>query len=31
MHEGFWYSIDTKRDKENLESIIKNNKIPWEN
>ena len=31
LHEGFWYSIDTKRDKENLESIIKNNKIPWEN
>ena len=29
-HEGFWYSIDTKRDKENLEFIIKNNKIPWE-
>ncbi len=30
-HEGFWYSIDTKRDKENLEAIIKNNKIPWKN
>ena len=31
MHKGFWYSIDTKRDKENLESISKKNKIPWEN
>jgi len=28
-HKGFWYSIDTKRDKENLESLIKNKKIPW--
>ena len=25
-HKGFWYSIDTKRDKENLESLIKNKK-----
>ena len=30
-HKDFWYSIDTKRDKENLESLIKNKKIPWEN
>ena len=29
-HKGFWYSIDTKRDKENLEVILKNKKIPWE-
>ncbi len=28
-HKGFWYSIDTKRDKENLEAIIKNKTIPW--
>lgn len=28
-HKGFWYSIDTKRDKENLETLIKNKKIPW--
>ena len=30
-HKGFWYSIDTKRDKENLESLIKNKKkkLPW--
>ncbi len=30
-HQGFWYSIDTKRDKENLEAIIKDDKNPWEN
>ena len=28
-HRGFWYSIDTKRDKENLEILIKNKKTPW--
>ena len=28
-HNGFWYSIDTKRDKENLEILIKNKKLPW--
>ena len=30
-HKEFWYSIDTKRDKENLEILIKNKKIPWSN
>lgn len=30
-HKGFWYSIDTKRDKENLQVLIKNKKNPWEN
>ena len=30
-HKKFWYSIDTKRDKENLEILIKNKKIPWSN
>lgn len=30
-HNGFWYSIDTKRDKENLQVLIKNKKNPWEN
>ena len=30
-HKSFWYSIDTKRDKENLEILIKNKKIPWNN
>ena len=29
-HKGFWYSIDTVRDKKYLESLIKNNKLPWE-
>lgn len=29
-HKGFWYSIDTKRDKENLEVLLKDKKIPWE-
>ena len=29
-HKNFWYSIDTKRDKENLEALAKNKKIPWE-
>ena len=28
-HKKFWYSIDTKRDKENLEALLKNKKIPW--
>lgn len=30
-HKKFWYSIDTKRDKENLEILIKNKKTPWSN
>ena len=29
-HKGFWYSIDTVRDKKYLESLIKTNKLPWE-
>ena len=29
-HKGFWYSIDTKRDKENLEVLLNDKKIPWE-
>ena len=29
-HKGFWYSIDTLRDKKYLESLIKTNKLPWE-
>jgi len=29
-HEGFWHSIDTKRDKEQIEDIVKKTKIlPW--
>ena len=27
LHDGFWHCIDTKRDKDNLEEIIKNNKV----
>lgn len=26
LHDGFWHCIDTKRDKDNLEEIIKKNK-----
>ena len=26
LHDGFWHCIHTKRDKDNLEEIIKNNK-----
>ena len=26
LHDGFWHCIDTKRDKDNLEQIIKKNK-----
>ena len=29
-HNGFWHSIDTKRDKEQIEYIVKKSKIlPW--
>ena len=29
-HHGFWHSIDTKRDKEQIEDIVKKTKIlPW--
>ena len=29
LHNGFWHCIDTKRDKESLEEIIKSKKIKW--
>ena len=29
LHDGFWHCIDTKRDKESLEEIIKSQKITW--
>ena len=29
LHKGFWHCIDTKRDKDNLEEIIKSKKIIW--
>ena len=28
-HEGFWQCMDTKRDKDNLEKLIIENKAPW--
>lgn len=27
LHDGFWHCIDTKRDKDNLEEIIKSGKV----
>ena len=30
-HYGFWQCMDTLRDKENLNKIIKSGKIPWKN
>ncbi len=29
LHEGFWHCIDTKRDKDNLEELIKKDKKIW--
>ena len=29
LHNGFWHCIDTKRDKDNLEEIIKSDKKIW--
>ena len=29
LHDGFWHCIDTKRDKDNLEEIIKSDKKRW--
>ena len=28
-HEGFWYSMDTLRDKNHLENLWNSKKIPW--
>ena len=28
-HDGFWQCMDTKRDKDQLESLAKKNKVPW--
>ena len=30
-HYGFWQCMDTLRDKELLNKIIKSGKIPWKN
>ena len=29
MHEGFWQSMDTLRDKIYLEKLWENGKAPW--
>ena len=29
LHDGFWHCIDTKRDKDNLEEIIKSGNKKW--
>ena len=29
LHEGFWHCIDTKRDKDNLEDIVKSEEKKW--
>lgn len=29
QHHGFWQCMDTMRDKELLESLLKNNQAPW--
>ena len=29
LHDGFWHCIDTKRDKDNLEEIIKSDSKRW--
>ena len=28
-HNGFWHSMDTLRDKKNLESLWNSEKAPW--
>jgi glucose-1-phosphate cytidylyltransferase len=28
-HSGFWQCMDTKRDKDYLEELTKNNVVPW--
>ncbi len=28
-HDGFWHSMDTKRDKDNLEELFQNNQLEW--
>ena len=28
-HEGFWYSMDTLRDKNHLEDLWNSKKVPW--
>jgi glucose-1-phosphate cytidylyltransferase len=30
-HEGFWRSMDTLRDRETLEDLMEQGKMPWRN
>ena len=29
QHKGFWFCMDTLRDKKVLDSLVKNKKSPW--
>lgn len=29
QHDGFWYAMDTPRDKEHLENLVQCGQIPW--
>ena len=31
IHKGFWKAMDARRDKDQLEEIVKTGKIPWKN
>lgn len=31
IHKGFWRAMDSRRDKDQLEEIVKTGKIPWKN
>jgi len=31
IHKGFWKAMDSRRDKDQLEEIVKTGKIPWKN
>ena len=29
LHEGYWHCVDTKRDKDNLDAIVRSGKQVW--
>ena len=29
LHKGFWYCMDTPRDKDNLNEIWRKKNVPW--
>ena len=29
LHKGFWYCMDTPRDKDNLNAIWRKKNVPW--